>query len=54
MVLSHAGTLPAATDIPRAAREVFDPAYDGTGNWPFNTAWAAHGAETLVTWPATA
>jgi hypothetical protein len=41
MVLSHAGTLAPATDVPRAAREVFDPAYDGTGNWPFNTAWAA-------------
>ena len=44
MVLSHAGTLPPTTDIPRAAREVFDPAYDGTGNWPFNTAWAAREA----------
>jgi hypothetical protein len=41
MVLSHAGTLPPATDIPAAAREVFDPAYGGTGNWTFNTAWAA-------------
>src|SRR4029079_3574033 len=41
MVLSHAGTLAPATDVPRAAREVFDPAYDGTGNWPFKTAWAA-------------
>ncbi len=42
MVLSHADTLPAATDIPAAAAEVIDPAYgDGTGNWPFNTAWAA-------------
>jgi hypothetical protein len=42
MVLSHAGTLPPATDIPKAAAEVVDPAYgDGTGNWPFNTAWAA-------------
>jgi hypothetical protein len=42
MVLSHAGTLPPATDVPRAAAEVVDPAYgDGTGNWPFNTAWAA-------------
>jgi hypothetical protein len=40
MVLSHAGTLPAGTDIPRAAAEVTDPAY-GAGNWPFNTAWAA-------------
>jgi hypothetical protein len=41
MVLSHAGTLPPATDIPRAAREVHDPAWPGTGNWSFNAAWAA-------------
>jgi hypothetical protein len=41
MVLAHAGTLPPGVDIPAAAKEVFDPAYDGTGNWPFNTAWAA-------------
>lgn len=41
MVLAHAGTLPSTTDIPGAAAEVFDPAYDGTGNWSFNTAWAA-------------
>jgi hypothetical protein len=41
MVLAHAGRLPPGTDIAAAAREVFDPAYDGTGNWPFNTAWAA-------------
>ena len=41
MVLAHAGRLPPGTDIPAAAREVFDPAYDGTGNWSFNTAWAA-------------
>jgi hypothetical protein len=46
MVLAHAGTLPPTTDtgavdIHRAADEVFDPAYDGTGNWSFNTAWAA-------------
>ncbi len=41
MVLAHAGGLPSATDIPAAAREVFDTAYDGTGNWSFNTAWAA-------------
>jgi len=40
MVLSHAGRLPPDTDIPRAAAEVVDPAY-GTGNWSFNTAWAA-------------
>jgi len=46
MVLAHAGIRPPVTDtgtvdIHRAAREVFDPAYDGTGNWSFNTAWAA-------------
>jgi hypothetical protein len=46
MVIAHAGTLPATTDtgavdIHRAAREVSDPAYEGTGNWSFNTAWAA-------------
>ncbi len=41
MVLAHAGTLPPTTDIPSAADAVFDPAYDGTGNWSFNTAWAA-------------
>ena len=46
MVLSHAHRLPATTDtgtadLHRAAREVLDPAYDGTGNWSFNTAWAA-------------
>jgi hypothetical protein len=41
MVLAHAGTLPPTTDIPAAAAAVFDPAYDGTGNWSFNTAWAA-------------
>jgi hypothetical protein len=46
MVLAHAGRLPPGTDtepcdVAAAAAEVFDPAYDGTGNWPFNTAWAA-------------
>ena len=41
MVLAHTRTLPPTTDIPAAAAEVFDPAYDGTGNWSFNTAWAA-------------
>jgi hypothetical protein len=50
MVLAHAGRLPPGTDLPAAAREVFDPAYDGTGNWPFNTAWAASLADhALVT-----
>ncbi len=41
MVLAHAGRLPSATDIPRAARATYDPTYDGTGNWSFDTAWAA-------------
>jgi hypothetical protein len=41
MVLSHAGTLPSATDIRAAARQVHDPAWEGTGNWSFNAAWAA-------------
>jgi Peptidase_C39 like family len=41
MVLAHAGRLPPGADVPAVARHVFDPAYDGTGNWPFNTAWAA-------------
>jgi hypothetical protein len=54
MVLSHAGTLPPATDtgsmdngsidLVAAARQVHDPAWTGTGNWSFNTAWAAHEA----------
>jgi hypothetical protein len=46
MVLSHAGTLPPTTDtgsvdVTATAQEVFDPGYDGTGNWSFNAAWAA-------------
>jgi hypothetical protein len=44
MVLSHAGRLPPTTDIPGAARQVHDPAWPGTGNWSFNTAWAAREA----------
>jgi len=41
MVLAHTRRLPAGTDVPAAAGEVFDPAYDGTGNWSFNVAWAS-------------
>jgi Peptidase_C39 like family len=46
MVLAHAGRLPPATDtlpadVASAARAVHDPAWGGTGNWSFNTAWAA-------------
>ncbi len=33
-----------------AARNVFDYTYDGAGNWPFNTAYAAeYGLEGFVT-----
>ncbi|UWX65437.1 peptidase C39 family protein [Deinococcus rubellus] len=36
--------------VPDAARATYDAAYDGTGNWPFNTAFAAeHGLRALVT-----
>jgi hypothetical protein len=41
MVLGHAGRLPPGTDVPAAAAATHDLAYEGTGNWPFNTAWAA-------------
>jgi hypothetical protein len=29
-----------ALDVPEVAAGVFDAGLDGTGNWPFNTAWA--------------
>ncbi len=50
MVLAHLGRLPPGTDtepadVPAAAHAVFDRAYDGTGNWSFNTAWAASVAD---------
>jgi Peptidase_C39 like family len=53
MVLGYYGTLPAPgtyawvgaghTDpwVDQAARATYDAAYEGTGNWPFNTAFAA-------------
>ena len=52
MVLGYYGRLPAASSYawvgPRAdpwvdevARRTYDVAYEGTGNWPFNTAYAA-------------
>ena len=53
MVLGYYGTLPAPatyawvgaghTDpwVDQAARVTYDAAYEGTGNWPFNTAFAA-------------
>ena len=53
MVLGYYGALPSATSHPwvpaghgdpwvdAAARATYDYGYDGTGNWPFNTAYAA-------------
>ena len=36
--------------VPDAARDTYDFTYDGTGNWPFNTAYAAsHGLRAFVT-----
>lgn len=43
---------PAYSDpcVDHAARFTFDHAYGGTGNWPFNTAYAAHyGLDAFVT-----
>jgi hypothetical protein len=48
MVLAHFRALPQLSDddhpdpwVDHVAREVFDPAYDGAGNWSFNAAYAA-------------
>ncbi|GHJ47943.1 membrane protein [Catellatospora sp. TT07R-123] len=62
MVLACWGVLPPAADyawvdgadpapwVDHAARQTFDQAYDGTGNWPFNTAYAAtRGLDGFVT-----
>lgn len=36
--------------VPTAAAQTYDRIYDGNGNWPFNTAWAASfGLESYVT-----
>lgn len=36
--------------VPDTARDVYDYTFDGTGNWPFNTAYTgAHGLHTFVT-----
>lgn len=48
MVIDHWGTHPSGVD--NAARGTYDHAYQGTGNWPFNTAYAAtHGLAAHVT-----
>ena len=62
MVLGYWGQYPSATDmayipasyadpqVDYAARYTFDYHYNGTGNWPFNTAYAAHyGLDAFVT-----
>jgi hypothetical protein len=53
MMLGYFGVLPAASEyswvsksyadpwVDEVARRVFDAGYSGTGNWPFNTAYAA-------------
>lgn len=44
MVLSHWANVKKRRElrlsVPALAAEVFDPGWDGTGNWPFNTAFA--------------
>ncbi len=60
MVMRYFGKGPTAADyswtsfqdgyVDHAARYTFDYAYDGTGNWPFNTAYAArHSLDAFVT-----
>ena len=62
MVVGFWGAGPSAADtawvtppldaaVDHAARNVYDYTYDGCGNWPFNTAYAAraHGLEGFVT-----
>ena len=47
MILAYHGV---NLSVPEAASATYDAAYDGTGNWPFNTAFAAeHGLRALVT-----
>ncbi|MCW2830829.1 MAG: hypothetical protein JWP31_1521 [Aeromicrobium sp.] len=60
MVMRYFGKGPVKADytwspytdsfVDHAARYTFDHAYDGTGNWPFNTAYAAgYSLDTFVT-----
>ncbi|WP_293915005.1 peptidase C39 family protein, partial [Deinococcus sp.] len=47
MILAYYGV---TFTVPQTAAATFDSAYDGTGNWPFNTAYAASkGLRALVT-----
>jgi hypothetical protein len=61
MVLGYYGRLPAASSygwvgartdpwVDEVARSTYDASYEGTGNWPFNTAYAAsRGLSAFVT-----
>jgi peptidase C39-like protein len=61
MVLGYYGRLPSASSyawvgarpepwVDEVARRTYDTAYEGTGNWPFNTAYAAsRGLDAFVT-----
>jgi hypothetical protein len=61
MVLGYYGRLPSASSyawvghrtdpwVDEVARRTYDAAYEGTGNWPFNTAYAAsRGLSAFVT-----
>ncbi|WP_420595080.1 peptidase C39 family protein [Deinococcus sp.] len=47
MILAYYGV---KISVPEAAKATYDTAYDGTGNWPFNTAFAAEqGLRAVVT-----
>lgn len=47
MILAGLGT---NVTVPQAAQGMYDKAYDGTGNWPFNTAYAGEqGMRAFVT-----
>lgn len=47
MILAHEGV---NVTVPQAAKGTYDTAYEGTGNWPFNTAYAASlGLHAFVT-----
>ena len=61
MVLGYYGRLPSASSygwvgprvdpwVDEVARRTYDAAYEGTGDWPFNTAYAAsRGLDAFVT-----
>lgn len=47
MILAHYGV---QISVPQAAKGMYDATYEGTGNWPFNTAFAAEqGLQAFIT-----